>query len=117
MSVTAMVAPSFPPRSVGLPSRPVIVGITFDKSISGDEIRVRGGAREGVQRRRRSEADNHRGLLVRQPSGICRPRQSGDTDAEHADSARGVYWVERGNEIEGGKKLSCSRSKKVFKVS
>ena len=33
-------------------------------------------------------ADNHRGLLVRQPSGICRPRQSEDTDAEHADSAR-----------------------------
>ena len=27
-------------------------------------------------------------LLVHQLSGICRPRQSGDTDAEHADSAR-----------------------------
>ncbi len=33
--------------------------------------------------RQRAEA-----LLVHQLSGICRPHQSGDTDAEHADSAR-----------------------------
>ena len=41
MSVTAMgAALSFPPRSVRLSSRPVIVSITFDNSISDDELRL-----------------------------------------------------------------------------